>query len=57
VLAVFAPPVVTYFCVDRGEAGWLMLAGFMVVIALVSVPASRWALRSRARYGVTTHSG
>lgn len=57
VLAVVAPPVVTYFCVDRGEVGWLMLAGFMVVIALVSVPASRWALRSRARYGVTTHSG
>jgi len=29
----------------------------MVVIALVSVPAARWALASRGRYGVTTHSG
>ena len=57
VLAVVAPPVVTWFCVDLGEAGWLALAGFMVVIALVSVPAARWALHSRARYGVTTHSG
>ncbi|WP_330473892.1 MFS transporter [Terrabacter sp. C0L_2] len=57
VLAVVAPPVVTYFCVDLGETGWLILAAFMVVIALVSVPAARWALASRARYGVTTHSG
>jgi hypothetical protein len=57
VLAVVAPPVVTYLCVDLGETGWLVLAAFMVVIALVSVPAARWALASRARYGVTTHSG
>ncbi|GAA2746199.1 MFS transporter [Terrabacter aerolatus] len=57
VLAVVAPPLVTYFCVDLGETGWLVLAAFMVVIALVSVPAARWALRSRARYGITTHSG
>ena len=34
-----------------------MLAGIMVGIALVSVPAARWALDSRARYRVTTHSG
>src|SRR6478672_9751171 len=57
VLAVVAPPVVTYFCVDLAEAGWLLLAAFMVVIALVSVPAARWALASRDRYGITTHSG
>jgi MFS family permease len=57
VLAVVAPPVVTFFCVDLGETGWLVLAAFMVVIALVSVPVARWALASRARYGVTTHSG
>jgi hypothetical protein len=57
VLAVVAPPVVTYLCVDLGETGGLVLAAFMVVIALVSVPAARWALASRARYGVTTHSG
>jgi MFS family permease len=57
VMAVIGPPVVTFFCVDQGERGWLMLAAIMVVIALVSVPVSRWALASRARYGVTTHSG
>jgi MFS family permease len=57
VLAVVAPPLVTYFCVTLGETGWLVLAAFMVVIALVSVPAARWALDSRARYGVSTHSG
>lgn len=57
VMAVVGPPVVTFFCVDQGERGWLMLAGIMVGIALVSVPAGRWALASRERYGVTTHSG
>lgn len=57
VMAVIGPPIVTFFCVDQGERGWFMLAGIMVVIALVSVPAARWALASRERYGVTTHSG
>ena len=40
-----------------GETGWLVLAAMMLVIAAVSVPASRWALASRERYGVVTHSG
>ncbi|EWT03521.1 hypothetical protein N865_17120 [Intrasporangium oryzae NRRL B-24470] len=57
IMAVIGPPIVTFFCVDQGERGWYMLAGIMVGIALVSVPAARWALASRARYGVTTHSG
>jgi hypothetical protein len=57
VMAVVGPPVVTFFTVDIGEAGWLMLAGIMVTISLISVPAARWALASRARYGVRTHSG
>jgi MFS family permease len=57
VMAVIGPPVVTFFCVVQGERGWLMLAAIMLVIALVSVPAARWALASRGRYGVTTHSG
>ncbi len=57
VMAVVGPPIVTFFTVDLGEKGWFMLAGIMVAISLVSVPAARWALASRARYGVTTHSG
>ncbi|MDC5695771.1 MFS transporter [Intrasporangium calvum] len=57
VTAVIGPPVVTYFCVEQGERGWFMLAGLMVGIALVTLPAARWALASRERYGVTTHSG
>lgn len=57
VMAVIGPPIVTFFCVDEGERGWLMLAGIMVAVSLVSVPAARWALASRERYGVTTHSG
>jgi MFS family permease len=57
VLSVVGPPVVTYFCVTLGQTGWLLLAGFMLLVGAASVPASRWALASRARYGVTTHSG
>ena len=57
VIAVVGPPVVTLLCVDMGETGWLVLAGLMLTIALASVPVSRWALASRERYGVLTHSG
>lgn len=57
VVAVIGPPVVTFLCVDLGEVGWLVLAGLMLVIALASVPVSRWALSTRERYGVLTHSG
>lgn len=57
VIAVVGPPIVTLLCVDLGEVGWLVLAAMMLAIALVSVPVSRWALASRERYGVTTHSG
>ena len=57
VMAVIGPPVVAFFCVEQGERGWLMLAAIMVVTALASVPAARWALATREQYGVTTHSG
>ncbi len=57
VIAVVGPPIVTLLCVEMGETGWLVLAGLMLAIALISVPASRWALASRERYGVLTHSG
>ncbi len=57
VVSVIGPPVVTYFCVDQGERGWFMLGGIMLAISAVTIPVSRWALASRAQYGVTTHSG
>jgi hypothetical protein len=48
---------VTLLCVEMGETGWLVLAVLMLAVALVTVPVSRWALASRERYGVLTHSG
>ena len=57
VVAVIGPPIVTLLCVDLGSTGWLILAALMLAIALVSVPVAHWALASRSRYGVTTHSG
>lgn len=57
VTSVAGPPLVAFFCVEQGERGWLALGALMVVTGLASVPVSRWALASRERYGVTTHSG
>lgn len=56
-MEIFGPPVVVLLCVDVGELGWLVLGAIMVATALAIVPVSRWALTSRAHYGVTTHSG
>ncbi|CAA9397280.1 MAG: putative membrane protein [uncultured Nocardioides sp.] len=54
---VVGPPLVALCCVQLGEVGWLALSVLMVLTGLVAVPVSRWALASRERYGVTTHSG
>lgn len=55
-VSVIGPPIVAFFCVDQGERGWLALAGFMVLLGLAAPPLARWALASRPRYGVVTHS-
>lgn len=55
--SVLAPPLVALLCVDWGGPGWLVMGGLVVVVAALNVPASRWALRTRERYGVLTHSG
>ena len=55
--SVLAPPLVALLCVDWGGPGWLVMGGLVVVAAALNVPASRWALRTRERYGVLTHSG
>lgn len=54
---ILGPPLVAWLCVEEGELGWVVLACGVMVVALLSVPAARWALASRERYGVTTHSG
>jgi MFS family permease len=38
-------------------AGWFVLGGVIALASVLMVPASNWALRSRDRYGVLTHSG
>ncbi len=52
-----SPPLVTLLCIDWGRPGWFVLAALIVGAALATVPVSRWALDTRARYGVTTHNG
>ncbi|MEP6632336.1 MAG: MFS transporter [Lapillicoccus sp.] len=55
--SVVAPPLVALLCIGWGQPGWLLVGGLVLVAALLNVPASAWALRTRERYGVTTHSG
>ena len=57
VSSVLGPPIVIVLAVHQGAVGWFALAGLILVTSLATVPVARWALESRARYGVTTHSG
>lgn len=55
--SVVAPPLVAVLCIGWGRPGWLVMGAVVLLAALLNVPASAWALRTRERYGVTTHSG
>jgi MFS family permease len=55
--AIVAPPLITVLCIDWGRPGWFVLGGLIATCGLLSLPASAWALRTRERYGVLTHSG
>jgi MFS family permease len=54
---IIAPPLVTFLCVDWGRPGWFVLGGVILASGALSIPACAWALRTRERYGVLTHSG
>jgi hypothetical protein len=51
------PLVVTLLCIEWGRPGWVVLGTVFAVTAAALPPVAAWALRTRARYGVTTHSG
>lgn len=52
-----APTLITLLCIEWGRPGWFVLGGVIALASALMVPASAWALRSRERYGVLTHSG
>jgi MFS family permease len=52
-----APTLVILLCIEWGRPGWFVMGAVIALASLLMVPASSWALRSRARYGVLTHSG
>ena len=52
-----APTLITVLCIEWGRPGWFVLGAVIALASLLMVPASSWALRSRARYGVLTASG
>jgi MFS family permease len=54
---MLGPVVLTLLCIEWGRPGWLVLGVVFVGTAAGLPPVAAWALRTRARYGVTTHSG
>ena len=54
---MLAPVVLTLLCIEWGRPGWFVLGLVFAGTAAGLPPVAAWALRTRARYGVTTHSG
>jgi len=52
-----APTLITLLCIEWGRPGWFVLGAVIALASALMVPASAWALRTRERYGVLTHSG
>lgn len=52
-----APALIAFLVVGWGRPGWYVLAGLVLGSALLLVPVSRWALRTRERYGAASASG
>jgi len=51
------PTLIMLLCIEWGRPGWFVLGAVIALASVLMVPASDWALRSRERYGVLTHSG
>jgi len=54
---ILAPSLAVLLCINGGRVGWFVLAGIIFLSGALSIPASAWALRTRERYGVLSHSG
>jgi len=52
-----APTLITLLCIEWGRPGWFVLGGVIALASALMVPVSAWALRTRERYGVLSHSG
>jgi len=54
---MIAPTLITLLCIEWGRPGWFVLGAVIALASVLMVPAADWALRSRERYGVLTHTG
>lgn len=54
---VIAPTLIAVLCIEWGTPGWLVMGGIVLAAAVAMVPASRWALATRERYGAATATG
>ena len=54
---VIGPTLIVWLCIEWGWPGWLVLGGLVLASGALLVPVSRWALRTRERYGALTATG
>ena len=55
---VIGPTLIVWLCIEWGWEGWLVLGARSVLASgALLVPVSRWALRTRERYGALTATG
>ncbi len=52
-----APLLITTLCIEWGRPGWFVMAAVIGGAAVALGAASRWALRSRGRYGAASATG
>jgi MFS family permease len=57
VSTIVAPTLITLLCIEWGRPGWFVMAALVLGAAVLTGPASRWALATRERYGAATASG
>ena len=50
---VIAPTLIVWLCIEWGRPGWRVRGGLVLGCGVALVPATRWALRTRERYGDT----
>ena len=51
------PVIVAFLCVENGITGWFIMAALIAIPGLLITPVARWAMATRAHYGVATHTG
>jgi len=53
---IVGPILTTWLCIEWGRPGWFVMAGLIIAAAVLTVPASHWAIATREKYGAASAS-